>query len=170
MIYSIPRGENVIARLWKDGNYDYILLVNMDKSKQVVNYSFKKPSANTCLEIMYGIKEEDIKQNNDNNQVTVSMPYIGVVWLRGYDKDGPCKEAIKVDPNDLPERFESNEDSNEDSNESSNVAMVVGLSLGGVVVVIGGILLFFYFTKKCCFKPEFNFKDSIKKLAPAKFY
>ena len=63
MIYSIPRGENVIARIWKDGNYDYILLVNMDKSKKVVNYKFKKPSEKTCIEIMSGVNQEDIKQS-----------------------------------------------------------------------------------------------------------
>ena len=44
MIYSIPRGENVIARTWKDGHYDYILLVNMDKSKTQVTYKFQRPS------------------------------------------------------------------------------------------------------------------------------
>ena len=57
MIYSIPRGENVIARIWKDGKYDYILLVNMDRKKKVVTYTFTKPSNKTCIQIMNGIKK-----------------------------------------------------------------------------------------------------------------
>ena len=140
MIYSIPRGENVIARLWKEGKYDYILLVNMDKSKQVVNYKFRKPSEKTCLEIIDGVNADDIIQSNNNNQVTINMPYIGVVWLRGYDQDEPCINVEKVDANNLPDRF--NED--EEESNATNIALIVGVSIGGVVFVVGGILLILY--------------------------
>ena len=105
IIYSIPRGENVIVRIWKDGNYDYILLVNMDKEKQVVTYQFTKPSNKTCIEIMSGVDVTDINQNTENNRVTINIPYIGVVWLRGYDKNEICDKVTKVDPLNLPDRF-----------------------------------------------------------------
>ena len=160
MIYSIPRGENVIARIWKDGNYDYILLVNMDKSKQVVNYKFRRPSPKTCLEIMYGVKKDEISFNNGNNEVTIKMPYIGVVWLRGYDKDEECNEVEEVDPNDLPDRF-------------SNLATVVLISVFsviGLLAIIGGIIFFLYKKKKLCFKSDFNLKESLQKLKPGGFY
>ena len=54
---------------------------------------------------MYGVKKDEISFNNGNNEVTIKMPYIGVVWLRGYDKDEECNEVEEVDPNDLPDRF-----------------------------------------------------------------
>ena len=158
MIYSIPRGENVIARIWKDGNYDYILLVNMDKSKKVVNYKFKKPSEKTCIEIMSGVNQEDIKQSIHSTEVTVNMPYIGVVWLRGYDSNEPCVNAVKIDAINLPERF------------SVNVALISGIIIGVIIIIIGGILLFFYLTKKVCFAPDFNFKESMAKLNPGKLW
>jgi hypothetical protein len=162
MIYSIPRGENVIARIWKNESYDYILLVNMDKSKKVVTYKFKKPSPKTCIEIMYGVKEEDITITNEKNEVSVNMPYIGVVWLRGYDSEEDCTDVIKVDPEDLPDYF-----------ASSNVALVAGLTVTGIVLfVIGGLVLFLFLKKKekCCFAPDFDFKKSFQKLSPGKFY
>ena len=107
MIYSIPRGENVIARIWKNESYDYILLVNMDRDKNLVTYKFKKPSPKTCIEIMYGVNEGDITISNEKNEVSVNMPYIGVVWLRGYDSEEDCTDVIKVDPEDLPDYFAS---------------------------------------------------------------
>ena len=78
MIYSIPRGENVIARIWKDGHYDYILLVNMDKSTTQVTYKFQRPSSKTCLEIMSGANIGDLTLDETNN-VVLKMSYIGVV-------------------------------------------------------------------------------------------
>ena len=160
MIYSIPRGENVIARIWKDGNYDYILLVNMDKSKQVVNYKFRRPSPKTCLEIMYGVKKDEISFNNGNNEVTIKMPYIGVVWLRGYDKDEECNEVEEVDPNDLPDRFSN----------LVTVVLVSVFSVIGLLAIIGGIIFFLYKKKKLCFKSDFNLKESLQKLKPGGFY
>ena len=160
MIYSIPRGENVIARIWKNQSYDYILLVNMDKSKNVVNYKFKKPSSKTCIEIMYGVKEEDITISNDKNEVTVNMPYIGVVWLRGFDSKEDCTEVIKVDPENLPDYF-----------ASSNHALIVGLTVTGfLLLAIGGFILFLFLKKKWCFATDYNFKKSFEKLIPLKFY
>ena len=150
MIYSIPRGENVVARIWKDGNYDYILLVNMDKDKNIVTYQFTKPSNKTCIEIMSGVNEKDIAQNNDNNIVTINISYIGVVWLRGYDQDDVCDKVIKIDPSDLPDRFNS---------QSSN-ALIITFIIIFIILIIGGIFLFLFLTKKCCFSPYFDFKKS----------
>ena len=150
MIYSIPRGENVIARIWKDGNYDYILLVNMDKSKQVVTYKFTKPSNKTCIEIMSGADEKDISQNNENNVVTINISYIGVVWLRGYDKDDVCDKVEKIDPSNLPDRF-----------SSSKIVLAISLT---IIFIIVGITLFLFFTKKLCFSPYFNFKKSLNNI------
>lgn len=150
MIYSIPRGENVVARIWKDGNYDYILLVNMDKDKNIVTYQFTKPSNKTCIEIMSGVNEKDIAQNNDNNIVTINISYIGVVWLRGYDQDDVCDKVIKIDPTDLPDRFNS---------QSSN-ALIITFIIIFIILIIGGIFLFLFLTKKCCFSPYFDFKKS----------
>ena len=168
MIYSIPRGENVIARLWKDGNYDFILLVNMDKSKKNVIYKFKKPSENTCLEIMSGANEDDIKQNSNNTEVSVNISYIGVVWLRGYDLNKPCVNVVKVDPNKLPERFGAHDQ--QLSGSGSNVGLIVGLCIGGAVLIAAGIVLTLYFKKKACFAPNYNFKESIQKLNPGKLF
>ena len=159
MIYSIPRGENVIARLWKEGNYDYILLVNMDKSKQSVTYKFKKPSENTCIEIMSGVNEEDIKQNSNNNEVSINIPFIGVVWLRGYDLQKPCVNVVKVDPNKLPERL-----------GKTNVGLIVGLVIGGVALIFIGIVLYIYFKKKARLSSDYTFKDAIKELNPRKLF
>ena len=159
MIYSIPRGENVIARIWKKDNYDFILLVNMDKSKNVVTYKFKKPSPKTCIEIMSGAKEEDIKITNEKNEVSVNISYIGVVWLRGYDSDDDCTKVIKVDPENLPDYF------------ATNTALIVGLTITGVLILaIGGLILFLFLKKKCCFASDFNFKDYLQKLKPGKLY
>lgn len=168
MIYSIPRGENVIARLWKDGNYDFILLVNMDKSKKNVIYKFKKPSENTCLEIMSGANEDDIKQNSNNTEVSVNISYIGVVWLRGYDLNKPCVNVVKVDPNKLPERFGAHDQ--QLSGSGSNVGLIVGLCIGGAVLIAVGIVLVLYFKKKACFASNYNFKESIQKLNPGKLF
>ena len=123
----------------------------MDKSKKVVNYKFKKPSEKTCIEIMSGVNQEDIKQSIHSTEVTVNMPYIGVVWLRGYDSNEPCVNAVKIDAINLPERF------------PVNVALISGIIIGVIIIIIGGILLFFYLTKKVCFAPDFNFKESMAK-------
>ena len=160
MIYSIPRGENVIARIWKKENYDYILLVNMDREKNVVTYKFKKPSPKTCIEIISGANEKDIKINNEKNEVSVDISYIGVVWLRGYDIDEECTKVIKVEPENLPDYF-----------NNSNTALIVGLSVTGVLILaIGGLILFMFLKKKCCFASDFNFKDYLQKLKPGKLF
>jgi hypothetical protein len=139
MIYSIPRGENVIARLWKDGKYDYILLVNMDRKKDVVSYKFTKPSNKTCIEIMSGVNANDIVQNNENSIVTVNMPKIGVVWLRGYDSDSVCDKVEKIDPLTLQVIVDS----------KLSYILIIGLIL--LFVVIIGIVLFLFFTKRLWF-------------------
>ena len=151
MIYSIPRGENVVARIWKDGNYDYILLVNMDKYKKIVTYQFTKPSNKTCIEIMSGVDEKDIVQNNDNNIVSINISYIGVVWLRGYDQDDVCDKVKKIDPTDLPDRF----------NTQSSNALIITFIIIFIILIIGGIVLFLFLTKKCCFSPYFDFMKSL---------
>ena len=143
MIYSIPRGENVIARLWKNDKYDYILLVNMDKSKQIVNYNFKKPSPNTCIDIISGVKPEDIKMDNTTN-VKVSISYIGVVWLRGYDSDSQCDKAKYFD-----------------EEENSNVVLI-SVTIVLSVVLVAGLVLVLYWRKKLCFEPGFNLKQSFR--------
>ena len=149
MIYSIPRGENVIARIWKDGNYDYILLVNMDKDKDIVTYKFTKPSNKTCIEIMSGANKKDISQNNANNIVTINITKIGVVWLRAYDKKDICDKVVNIDPIKLPERFASH----------SSAAIVIIIIF---IIIIVGIVLFLFFTKRLCFSKDFNFKKSLK--------
>ena len=156
MIYSIPRGENVIARIWKDGNYDYILLVNMDKDKNEVIYSFTKPSSKTCIEIMSGAEEKDISQNNENNEVTIKMSYIGVVWLRGYDKDEICGEVKKVDPKNLP-------DSGNFSESSSSHAVAITLTIIIIAIVIG-VILYLYITKKFIFSKDWNLNSSVNNM------
>ena len=150
MIYAIPRGENVIARIWKDGNYDYILLVNMDKKKDVVTYQFTKPSNKTCIEIMSGVEKKDVSQNNTNNIVTIKMPFIGVVWLRAFDQKKVCDKIEKIDPVKLPERF------------SSHTAAIVIILI--LIIIIVGLVLFLFFTKRLCFSKDFNFKQSLKDL------
>ena len=150
MIYSIPRGENVIARLWKDKNYDYILLVNMDKEKQTVTYSFTKPSNKTCIEIISGVSKDDISQNSLNSLVTIKMPFIGVVWLRGYDSEDICNNVEIIKPENL---FVNN------SNSSFVVVIILLIIL---IVIIIGIVLFLFFTKKLCFKPGTDLKESTK--------
>jgi len=152
MIYSIPRGENVIARLWKNGKYDYILLVNMDRKKDVVPYKFTKPSIKTCIEIMSGVNETDIVQNNENSIVTVNMPKIGVVWLRGYDTDSVCDKVTRIDPATIQIIIEPNKSS----------SFILGIVLIIIFVIIVSIVLFLFFTKKLCFAADFNFKNSLK--------
>ena len=150
MIYSIPRGENVIARLWKDGKYDYILLVNMDRKKDVVSYKFTKPSNKTCIEIMSGVNTNDIVQNNENSIVTVNMPKIGVVWLRGYDSDSVCDKVERIDPLTLQVIVDS----------KLSYILIIGLIL--LFVVIIGIVLFLFFTKRLCFSKDSSFQNSLK--------
>ena len=155
MIYSIPRGENVIARIWKDGKYDYILLVNMDRKKDVVTYNFTKPSNKTCIEIMSGANKKDIIQNNANNIVSIKISYIGVVWLRGYDNDGVCDKVKLIDPKTFKEITSS----------SSNHIWVIFLI---IIMIIIGIVLYLYFTKKLCFSKGFNFNMSLNKIGATK--
>ena len=162
MIYSIPRGENVIARIWKNNSYDYILLVNMDKDKSTVTYKFKKPSPKTCIEIMSGIEKKDISISNEKNEVTINIPFIGVVWLRGYDSENNCTEVKIIDPKTLT-YIEPSE------NETSHIALIVGLTVtGGVLLAVGGLILYFFLKKKCCFSSDFNFKESLQKIMPEK--
>jgi hypothetical protein len=153
MIYSIPRGENVIARIWKDGKYDYILLVNMDRKKDVVSYKFTKPSNKTCIEIMSGVNEKDIVQNNENSIVTVNMPKIGVVWLRGYDTDSVCDKVARINPSTLQVIIDSN---------SSYIILSIVLSI--LFAAILGIVLYLFFTKKLCFSKDFKFKNYLKNI------
>ena len=149
MIYSIPRGENVIARIWKDGKYDYILLVNMDRKKDVVSYKFTKPSNKTCIEVMSGLNVKDIAQNNENNIVTVNMPKIGVVWLRGYDSDSVCDKVARIDPSNLHII---------DSKSSFHILIIILIILFAVFM---GIVSFLFFTKKLCFSHK-NYLEDIK--------
>ena len=51
IIYAIPRGENVRTRIWKDGDYDYILLVNMNKSKDKVIYTLPNQAIKYALKL-----------------------------------------------------------------------------------------------------------------------
>ena len=72
-----------------------------------------------------------------------------------------CKKVIKVDPENLPDYFAS----------SSNTALVVGLTISGILLLaIGGLILFLFLKKKCCFASNFNFKETLLELKPAKFY
>ena len=156
MIYEIPRGENVISRIWKDGNYDYILLVNMDRKKDVVTYKFTKPSNKTCIEIMSGVEEKDISQNNINNIVTINISLIGVVWLRAYDNNTVCDKVVEIDPIKLTERFPSSSS----SSSSSHTAAIVIISF--LIIIIVGVVLFLYLTKRLSFLKDFYFKQSLK--------
>ncbi len=158
MIYSIPRGQNVIARIWKDGKYDYILLVNMDRNKNGITYSFTKPSNQTCIDIMSGIYKNDISQDNAKKLVTIKIPYIGVVWLRGYDSEKVCDKVDEIEPKTLTYR-------NNDSKSSHTFAIVFTIFL---ILAITGLVLFLFFTKRLCFRPGFNFKDTINDIKHAK--
>ena len=137
IIYAIPRGENVITWIWKDGDYDYILLVNMDKSKDKVIYTFTKSSNKTCIEIMSGVNKNDIKTNNKANSITINMPYIGVVWLRGYDSEEICDKIDEVDPKNLPDRHSSH-----------TLLIVLLISIFVFIAIIVRLVLFLYFKKK----------------------
>ena len=156
IIYAIPRGENVITRIWKDGNYDYILLVNMDKKKQVVTYNFTKPSKKTCIEIMSGADINNITQSKENNIVSVNISKIGVVWLRGYDKDGVCDKVVKVNPSNLPDRF-----------SSTNKVLVIVLPIA-FILILAGIVLFLFFTKKLCFSKDNSFMKYLNGMKESK--
>ena len=189
MIYSIPRGENVVARIWKDGNYDYILLVNMDKSKQEVTYKFRRPSNKTCLEIMSGAQVSDLILDDTFN-VILKMSYIGVVWLRGYDSDKVCTKVNIVDPSNLPDYFvnpdtsdiseptstpipdssegHDNTDNTDTSNSSeslnpesnSSTTLIVSITAGSIIIlVIIGIIIFLWIKKKSCFAPKLDITD-----------
>ena len=144
MIYSIPRGENVIARIWKHEKDDYILLVNMDTKKKTVTYSFTKPSSKTCIDVISGVNKEDITQDNTKNLVTVQIPYIGVVWLRGYDSDDDCDKVETIEPKDLSI-----------NNPSSSHAWVIVLIIIFILIIIG-VVVYLYLTKKLCFKTLFK--------------
>ena len=150
IIYSIPRGENVITRIWKDGKYDYILLVNMNRNAQFVTYNFTKPSNKTCIEIMGGANTSDIIQNNAKNIVSVKISYIGVVWLRGYDSNSICDKVKLIDPITLKEKT------------SSSLILILVIFLIIVFIIIVGVVIFLLFTKKSCFSKDFTLKD-IKK-------
>ena len=158
MIYSIPRGENVIARIWKNGTYDYILLVNMDRKKDVVTYNFKKPSNRTCIEIMSGANKKDITQNNTNNIVSIKISYIGVVWLRGYDSDDVCDRVKLIDPKTF------NEITSSSSSSSSHIWVIFLV----IILIIIGIVLFLFFKKKLCFSKGSNETMSLNKIKPTK--
>ena len=162
MIYSIPRGENVIARIWKDGKYDYILLVNMDKSKQIVTYTFKKPSVKTCIEIMDGVSKEDIIQSHNTTSVTVKMPFIGVVWLRGYDSNNICNKVGQVDPKTI--KVGSSPKSPSSNSFAIGLSIVLFIIIGSII----GLILFLYCTKKLCFRPGFSFKDTLNDIKQGK--
>ena len=152
-IYQIPRGENVLARIWKKGHYDYILLVNMDKDKKVVNYKFKKPSPNTCIEIMSGTEVSNISMDNSIN-VNINIPHIGVVWLRGYDNDNICNKAVKVDPENLPKRFDD-EILNDGNTFTIIIIICSSLFFAGIVAII----IFLWIKKKLCFASKLNMDD-----------
>ena len=152
-IYQIPRGENVLARIWKKGHYDYILLVNMDKDKKVVNYKFKKPSPNTCIEIMSGTEVSDISMDNSIN-VNINIPHIGVVWLRGYDNDNICNKAVKVDPENLPKRFDD-EIINDGNTFTIIIIIISSLFFAGIVTIV----IFLWIKKKLCFASKLNMDD-----------
>lgn len=154
MIYSIPRGENVIARIWKKGKYDYILLVNMDRKKEVVKYTFTKPSNKTCIQIMSGVNKKDITQNKTNSKVTINIPKIGVVWLRGFDSKKACDKVDEIDPKTLKIR-----------GNSHTFAIVFSIIL---IICIGGIVFYLFFTKKLCFRQDFKSKDIIKDIKKMK--
>ena len=152
MIYSIPRGENVIARIWKNGTDDFILLVNMDRKKEVVTYTFTKPSNKTCIQIMSGINKKDITQNNTNSKVTIKIPHIGVVWLRGFDSNKVCDKVDEIDPITLKIRV---------NNSSHTFAIVFSLIL---IICIAGIVFYLFLTKKLCFREGYKFNDTISSI------
>ena len=163
MIYSIPRGENVIARIWKDGHYDYILLVNMDKSKTQVTYKFQRPSNKTCLEIMSGANIGDLTLDETNN-VVLKMSYIGVVWLRGYDSENICTQVKIVDPKNLPDYFNNSDTSDipvpPSEKPGISTTLIASIVSGSIVfLVIIGIIIFLFIKKKCCFSPKIDISD-----------
>ena len=109
----------------------------MDKSKDKVIYTLTKSSKKTCIEIMSRVNKNDIKKNNKANSITINMPYIGVVWLRGYDSEEICDKIDEVVPKNLPDRHSSH-----------TLLIVLLISIFVFIAIIVGLVLFLYFKKK----------------------
>ena len=130
----------------------------MDKKKDIVSYKFTKSSNKTCIEIMSGVNENDIVQNNENSFVTVNMPKFGIVWLKAYDSDSVCDKVEIIDPSTLQATF--------DSKLSSHSILILVLVIAFVIIL--GIVLFLFSTKKLCFSTDSNLKNSSKEIKEIK--
>ena len=106
----------------------------MDRNKNGITYSFTKPSNQTCIDIMSGIYKNDISQDNAKKLVTIKIPYIGVVWLRGYDSEKVCDKVDEIEPKTLTYR-------NNDSKSSHTFAIVFTIFL---ILAITGLVLFLF--------------------------
>ena len=141
--YIIPKfdgigGFNLFSRRqFRYQGYDYLLIVN-HRNVQNNDVYFYKPNTTTSLE-NYGNNDDNIKMNIDEktNKVTLKMPAISYIWIKGYDTDWKPKED-----NDKPDWDNENGDDN-------NIILIIIISICSVIlIIIIGVIVFFLIKKK----------------------
>ena len=153
--YIIPKFDGIGAhnlfsrRQFRYQGHDYLLIVN-HRNVQYNDVYFYKPSTTTSLE-NYGNNDANIKMNIDQktNKVSLSMPPISYIWIKGKDT-----QWNPLEDNDQPD-WDS-----ENNNDEINILAIVLISVGSVIFLVAvGVVIFFVIKKK---KNE-NLEDKVNK-------